>query len=179
MDPVTATALIVGGAGLEAFGAIQEGKSAKEAADFNAAVSRSDAEAARQKARFDQVRQAKEASRIKGTMAARAGATGARTDVGAPVLAAADQAAELELDNLLIGFEGETRAKRLESQAALDEFGGKVAKQASKIKAGSTLLKGFGAAAMAGGMASKAGKAGVPKATARSSAAKSYHGVTI
>jgi len=146
-----AIAAMVAGTATSAIGQSQAGKSAQEAAEFNARVARNEAVATRQKARFDQVRQAKEGSRIKGAMAARAAKSGARTDVGAPVLAAAEQAAELELDNLLIGFEGETKAKKHESQARLDKFGGKVARQASKIKAGTTVLKGFSTALRAGG----------------------------
>jgi len=171
---VAALVLSAAGTGLAAAGQMQAGKSAEDQAEFNAATARNEATATRQKARFDRARQAKEGSRIKGALAARAAKSGARTDVGSPVLVAAEQAAELELDNLLIGFEGETMARKHESQARIDEFGGSVSKQASRIGAGSTMLQGFGSAMSMGG----GGKGKVPKAKTRSSAAKSYHGVT-
>jgi len=135
---------------IEPFGQLEAGRSAQESAEYNAAVARNEAVTKRQKARFEQVRQAKEGSRIKGTMAARAGKTGARTDVGSPVLVAAEQAAELELDNLLIGFEGETMARKHESQAKIDVFSGKVARRASQLKAFSTVVKNASTGARAG-----------------------------
>jgi hypothetical protein len=119
-----------------------EGKSAQNIANYNAAVSEQEAAAQRQKARFEQERQAKEAERKKSAQIAKiAGAGGLGSPVAADLVA--EQAAELELENLLIGYEGEVAAKRAESQATLDRLQGKLAKQRGKNAARAANV-GFG-----------------------------------
>lgn len=152
--------LIIAGTGIAAAGQIQAGraaeaeaKSAQNIANYNAAVQEQQAKVARQKAGFEQRRQAKRGERVKSALRAQLGAAGAEIDVGAPLLLQAEQAAELELENLLIGYEGEITAGRAMSQATLDRLQGKLSRQrgkatqqASYFKAGSTLLTGFGTA---------------------------------
>ena len=118
-----------GAAGLRA-----EGKSAQNIANFNAAVALQEAEAQRAKAGFAQKRQAKRGVQIKSALIAKLGAAGG---IGSAVAGdlAAEQAAELELENLLIGFEGEVLAGRAESQAELDRLAGRLAKQRGKTAA--------------------------------------------
>lgn len=108
-----------------------EGKSAQNIANFNAAVAEQEAKAARTKAGFASKRQAKEAAKIKSAQIADIAAAGG---LGSPVAAdlTAEQAAELELENLLISFEGEVEAKRAETQAELDRLQGSLAKQRGK-----------------------------------------------
>lgn len=136
-----------------------EGKSAQNIANFNAAVAEQEAKAQRVKAGFAQKRQAKRGVAIKSALAAKIGAAGG---TGSPVAAdlTAEQASELELENLLIGFEGEILAGKAESQAKLDRLIGRIAKQRGKTQAraanvqfgiqlgtlgvGSGLLKGGG-----------------------------------
>ena len=153
------TVATVAGTGIAAAGAIQAGrvaeaqaKSAQNIANYNALVQEREAEALRQKAGFEQKRQAKRAARVKSTLTAALGAAGG---LGSPVAAdlAAEQAAELELENLLIGFGGEVGAGRAETQAELDRLQGKISRQrgkaarkASYFRAGGTLLTGFGTA---------------------------------
>ncbi len=111
-----------------------EGASAQNIANFNAAVAEREAEAARKAAGFAQIRQAKKAAEIKSALTAKIAAAGG---IGSPVAAdlAAKQAAELELENLLIGFEGEVAAGRAESQAVLDRLSGRLARQRGKSAA--------------------------------------------
>lgn len=109
-----------------------EGKSARNIANYNAAVMEQEAKAQRAKAGFEQVRQAERAARIKSTLRARLAASGALPDVGTPLLLQEEQAAELELENLLIGYEGEVGARRAESQAILDRLQGRLAKLRGK-----------------------------------------------
>ena len=111
-----------------------QGKSAQNIANYNAAVAEQEAKAIRDKAKFDQIRQAERAERIKGAQeAAIAKAGGA----GSPVAGylAGEQAAELELENLLIGHEGELGAGRAESQAILDRLQGQLSLQKGKAAA--------------------------------------------
>ena len=137
-----------GAAGLRA-----EGKSAQNIANFNAAVAEQEAEALRARAGFAQKRQAKRGVEITSALTAKLGAAGG---IGSPVALdlAAEQAAELELENLLIAYEGEVAAGRAESQAVIDRLSGKLAKQRGKAGAraanvqfgttlGTSLLTGF------------------------------------
>ncbi|KKL91424.1 hypothetical protein LCGC14_1894850 [marine sediment metagenome] len=146
-----------------------EGKSAQNIANFNAEVSRQQAEAERIAAGFEQERQSKAAEKAKSRLRAQLGAAGG---TGSPVAfdLTAEQAAELELENLLIGFEGEVRAGRAETQAQLDTLQGQLAKQRSKnlaraanigfgtqvVSLGAPFLTGFG------GKTPIANQAGIP-----------------
>lgn len=164
MAPLAPIALAAG-VGLMAAGQVQAGraaeaeaKSAQNIANYNAAVMEQQAKAIEQKARFEQVRQAKAAERVSSRLKALLGVSGARIGEGTPLLLQAEQAAELELESLLIGFEARTEATRARTQATLDRLQGKLfrqrgkaAKQAGYIGAGATLLTGFGTAGGFGG----------------------------
>ena len=142
--------LILAGTGLGVAGQLQQGiaaeaeaKSAQNIANYNAAVMEQQAKAERAKGAFLQVRQAERGERVMSAAQAR----------GASLLVEAEQATELELENLLIGYESEVSAGRAESQATLDRLQGKLYRQkgknlrtASYFGAGSTLLTGFGTA---------------------------------
>ena len=121
--------MLSGAKGIRASGA-----AAQEIDNYNAAVAKQQAEAERIKSKFASIRHAKKAEEIKGALTAKlAGAGG----LGSPVAGdlEAEQAAELELENLLIGYEGEVAARRAESQAELDILQGKAAKLKSKSAA--------------------------------------------
>ena len=109
-----------------------EGKSAQNIANFNAAVAEQGAVAAREKSAFASKRQAKKAAEIKSSQIVSIG-EGLGSPVAGDLIEA--QAAELELENLLIGFEGEVEAGKLESQATLDRLQGKLFKQKGKSAA--------------------------------------------
>lgn len=108
------------------------GKSAQNIANFNAQVSEQRAKAERAKAAFGQKRQAKRGVAAKSALVAKLG-EGLTSPVAADLIA--EQAAEIELENLLIGFEGEVAAEQAESQAVLDRLQGKLAKQRGKSAA--------------------------------------------
>ena len=142
-------ALVVAGGVQQAQVATAEARSAQNIAEFNVGVQQREAVAQRQRATFAQRRQARRGAQIKSTLTAQLGAAGA---IGSPVAAdlAAEQAAELELENLLIGFEGEVAAQRALSQAEIDRLTGRVARErgrqertAATIRTGTTLLTGF------------------------------------
>jgi hypothetical protein len=155
-DPIT---LMIIGTSIGAAGILQQGQaaaaeaqSAQNIANYNAAVQEREATAIRQKTAFAQQRQAKRGERVKSSLQAalaKAGGIGA----GTPLQLESEQAAELELENLLIGYEGEVGAKRALTRAEQDRMQGKLyaqkgknLKTASYFKAGSTLLTGFGGA---------------------------------
>jgi len=117
---------------------------------YNAAVARRDADIARGASEFEQKRAVKSGKRAMGTMRARAGASGAVMDIGAPIRAEAELANELNIEQLLIAYEGASASMRLESEAKVALMGGKLQAQqyraaatASAIKGGASLLQGF------------------------------------
>lgn len=111
-----------------------EGRSKQNIANFNAEVAEQQAKAELIRSGFNQQRQAEEAERIKSTLRAEIGAAGG---AGSPVEVdlTLEQAAELDLENLLIGFEGEVLAGRLKSQATLDRLQGELFRQSGKSAA--------------------------------------------
>lgn len=128
----------------------QEYQMERQQALYNAQMADMDARAAQQKVNFEQLRQLMESEQIMGTMRVQQAASGARTDVGTPLLIRAQQWAELELDNFLIGLEGRTQKTRYEQEAAFQRIqaryysqAAKSAKKAGKLGAASTILGGF------------------------------------
>ena len=111
-----------------------EGRSAQNIANFNAAIQEQQAKAQRAKGTFEQKRQAKRAARVKSALTASIATAGGLASPVAGDLAA-EQAAELELENILIGFESEVLAGRAESQATLDRLQGKISRQRGKTAA--------------------------------------------
>lgn len=181
--------LLIGGTVVSALGQLQAGaaaeaemQSAQNIANFNAAVMDREAEARRQKATFEQQQQAKRAARVKSALTAGIAAAGG---LGSPVAAdlAAEQAAELELENLLIGYEGEVGAQQALSQAELDRLQGrlfrqkgKTLRQASYFRAGSTLLTGFGTVGSMRGGGGGGGTSWAQSGTGKMGLASGYGG---
>ncbi len=117
-----------------------EGRSAQNIANFNAAIQEQQAKAQRAKGTFEQKRQAKRAARVKSALTASIATAGGLASPVAGDLAA-EQAAELELENILIGFESEVLAGRAESQATLDRLQGKILRQRGKTAARAANIK--------------------------------------
>ena len=155
-----AMALMAAGVGLGVAGQIQQGRaaeaearSAQNIANYNAAVMEQQAESERRAGQFRGIRQAKAGERVKSSLQAAIGKAGSPS-----LMLEAEQAAELELENLMIGYESELAAGRYESQATLDRMQGELYRRkgrnlatASYIGAGSTLLMGAGMMGMMGG----------------------------
>jgi len=126
---------LIAGVATSAAGAIAAGNAQKKAADYNAAVGRVNAKAARKDAAENARRQRrlnrKNASVIRN-----------RPSVSLDVLE--DNVREGELMALDIIHKGEVKAIGLESGANLDKMRGKSAQQAGYFSAAGTLLKGAG-----------------------------------
>lgn len=151
-------ALMGVGIGMQALGMFQQGQAAaaearaqQQVAQYNAKVAEREAQAIEQKTAFEQQRQAEEAARIEGSLRANLGASGAVPSEGTPLMLQSKQAAESELDNLMIGYEGQIGAGRARSQSRLDKMQAGIysqkasnARTAGMIGAGTTLLTGFG-----------------------------------
>lgn len=149
---------IIGGIGLQAVGQYQaaqaaaaEAKAQQAMAEYNAQVAEQQAKAREMRAGVEQRRQAEAAERHASALRAGIGAAGVVPGVGTPLLIEATQAAESELENLMIGYEGQIGAERWRSQAALDRMQGEIygmrassARSMAFVGAGTTLLTGFG-----------------------------------
>lgn len=156
---MSATNILLGaGLGLQAFGQIGQGMSASAqakgqaaVAEYNAKVAEQQAAAQRQATQYRQRKLAEEAKRYGSGMRAAMGASGAVSTTGTPLLIQATQAAEDELDQLMLGYEGEIQARRSESQAGAERLQAGIYKKQAKnarlagmIGVGTSLLTGFG-----------------------------------
>lgn len=133
-----------------------EGQSAQNIAEFNAQVAEQEGKAAQLRAGFAQKRQAKAGVAIQSALEAKLGQAGG---IGSQVAAdlAGEQARESELENLLIGFEGETAFLRAKNVAASRRFEGQLARQQGKSAARRASI-GFGLQLGALAIAAGAGK---------------------
>ena len=155
-DPVTlAVVAISAGAGMSAYGQYQAGEAAMDAAEYDAKIKEREAKAQEQRTRVEQSRAADAAARRMSSLEAGLNASGAVSTAGAPLEILGQQEAEYALDNLMIGYEGNTEQQRLRSEAKQIKYAGKTARYSSRIGAGSSLLSGFGMAAAMGGGAGK------------------------
>lgn len=149
--PVAIGASIAGGVmGYQA--SREEADTAKKMGEYNAQVAQVEADNARNKAAFEQKRQALAARRQMDSLQAGIAAAGGLASPVATDLAIA-QERENELDNLLIGYEGEIQAKRAESQGQIDLLASRSAAQRAKNAGTASLISGFTNAAMVGATA--------------------------
>lgn len=126
-----------------AVGAISQGVQASNAADYNAAVARNNALAARQQASANAEAQGRESRRRLGAMRAAYGASGVTME-GSPLDVIEQSAMEAELDRQNILYSGELKASGYEGTSELEEAKGSSAMTGSLFSAGSSLLTGYG-----------------------------------
>jgi len=148
--------LLAAGLGLQAGSSLVQGflgsnqkKDEAAIAKYNAAITRQNAEMVKKRVRFQQSRQAEMGARILGEKEAALGGSGLVTTEGAPMLSLALQESELELENFLIGQQGQEEINQLVSQAQGYDI---MAKQAKK-GARQSLVGGFLGAGASGLMA--------------------------
>jgi len=142
--------LMAGGQIMEGRAAEKEGSAAYKMGLYNQEVKEREARAIEQKTRLDSLRQAKNARRIMGSLRTKLAASGAELDTGATAALEDEQFAELEYENMLIGYEGMKAADRARqegrmyaTQGIMAKKRGRMARKASYIKAGTSLLSGF------------------------------------
>jgi hypothetical protein len=135
-DPFTAMAVV--GTGLTAFGQIQQGRAAKKAGAYNAAVARNEAIFQERRAAAEAKQSAREAKKLRGTQRARLAAAGQEGPTALNLLAESAEQAELDRQIILMG--GDVRAGSARSRAGLAEFEGDAAYRAGLVGAGGTIL---------------------------------------
>jgi len=101
--------------------------------DYNAAAADRDAKQARVAAALKMGQLAKAGERQQGTVRARAAASGLSISEGSPLELLAENASQIELDQLAAQYEGDVGAKRFESEATLSRYRAGQAREAAKF----------------------------------------------
>jgi hypothetical protein len=139
-----AVSMAIIGAGISATSAIEQGQSAKAAADANAAAQRQTAisteNVGAQQASDKQLATRK----LIATQVASAGAGGIDPSTGTPLTIEGQTAQMGELDSLRIINNAQRTAWGYNTQANIDEFQGSAAQTAGTLNAGGTLLSNAG-----------------------------------
>ena len=141
-----ATAVVVAGAGLTAYGQYSAGKSQKAMADYNAQLAENEAIEKRQQTQADIESMRIQKDKMKSRQRAQYAKTGAVVTEGTPLLAQAEEAGLMELDILNRRRTGQMDVQSSLSEAELSKHQGKQAYRAGIIGAGSSLLSGAGSA---------------------------------
>jgi hypothetical protein len=139
-------AVMVAGAALSAYGAIQQANAAKAAGSYNAAIRERDATVAMQQSQADADRVALQGKRVEGSLLANYGAAGVASDEGSPLDVLADSASQNQLDQETIKYKGRLKAMGYQGDAALSRMGAEVAEDQGPLNAASHLLTGAGRA---------------------------------
>lgn len=128
----------------------QEAKANQAMMKYNAQLSERAAKQKELETEYKAKRQAEVAERRLSSMRAEMGAAGVVPSAGTSLLVQATQAFENERENLMIGYEGQSEATALRSEAAGYRMRGKAYGQKARssliaggIGAGATLLTGF------------------------------------
>lgn len=125
-----------------AVGSMQQGQSQASAANYNAAVAERDAQAAIDKAAYDEEIHREEVKSLLSKQRAAIGASGVDFK-GSPLLVLLDTVEKGELDALAIRYGGQIEAERHMSSAAISRAQGSQAKTSSLLGAGTSLLSGI------------------------------------
>lgn len=123
-------------------GAIQQGKAAKQAADYNATINLQNAQIARSQAEAAAKQHERETYLRLGSIHAGQGHAGGAAGEGSVLDVLGDVAAQRELERQNIFYNAELQARSFQNTATLDTWQGNNAKQASYMKAGTELFKG-------------------------------------
>lgn len=138
--------IMIASAVVSAYGAIQQGKAAQAAGDYNATINAQNAEIARADARA-QAEQVKRENYLRlGSIRAAQGKSGGAANEGSVLDVLGDTAAQGELERQNVIYEGEQRARGYLNTGALEQYKGDTARTGSYYKAGSELLSGGAAA---------------------------------
>lgn len=134
--------VIAAAAVTSAIGAIQQGKAAKAAAEFNARVSEQNAQIVHEQT-IQEVRQFDREQYLRvGAIRAAQGKAGGVANEGSVLDILADTAAQGEIQRQDIIYQGALAERGFQNSAVLDRFEGENAVRQSRLAAGSELLQG-------------------------------------
>ena len=147
----------VAGAAVAAYGAVRQGKAAKEAAKYNSNIAELDAAAAKKKAEYDAETSATQFKELMGKQRALYAKAGVDISSGSPLLTMSFQAEQAEKDKQAILYQGKTAEQSSLTRASLFRDSGSDSQTAGYISGGSTFLSGLANTYTA----SQSGKSGV------------------
>jgi hypothetical protein len=124
-----ATIASIGGTVMSAMGASQQGQANAQAAEYNAAMARNEAQA-------EEARRRRESQRQMGAIRANIGKSGV-TSAGTPLMVLGESAEMAELDALTARWQGQTQSDLYSAQA-------RSARKAIPYNVGASLLSGAG-----------------------------------
>lgn len=134
--------IIAASAGMSAISAIQQGKAAKAAAEFNAKVAEQNSQIVREQT-IQEVRQFDREQYLRiGAIRAAQGKSGGVANEGSVLDILADTAAQGEIQRQDIIYQGALAERGFQNTAVLDRFEGDAAARQSRLAAGSELLQG-------------------------------------
>lgn len=143
--PAVIPIVMIASAALSAYGAIQQGKAAKAAANYNAQIQQQNAQIARTNAAAEADQSRRETMMRLGSIRAAQGASGGTAE-GSVLDVLGMTAAEGKRQEQEITYRGELQARGYTNTAQLEQFSGKQAQTAGYLKAGSELLGGASSA---------------------------------
>jgi len=156
MDPFTialiyaSIATSVASASASAYSSYQQGKAQENMADYNAKVAQNEALATQQAIEAESAKLTKQQRELKAkqrmSIAGRGG-----LQAGTDLLSLAEQAKEMQLDQLELRRQQDIAGARGASRAAMQRYQGKTAAYAGKWTAGTKLLAGAGQAGLSYG----------------------------
>ena len=137
--------LMIAGAAMSAYGAVQQANAQKQAAQFNAKLNERNATIALDQAGADALRVRRNAAQIQGSAVAGYGASGVALE-GSPLDVLGASAEQASLDESTVRYKGTLKAMGYHSNAELDQFAGRTAEQQGYLNSASALLTGVGRA---------------------------------
>jgi len=149
--------IMIGGSALSAFGQIQQGNAANEAAQANARLAMQEGAAKREALKYEGLKLSREQNATIEQQKALYGASGVDMSTGSPLDVMANTAAQYSRDIGMTGIAADQAYSNAENQAEIYRYQGKQAKMGGYLGAGGTLLTGI---ANAYGMSQGYGKYG-------------------
>lgn len=135
-----AVAGLMGASGImSAMGAMQQAKQQAKMAEYNAQVSRQEAQAIQRKAEYDIYAQRKKAIALRSTQQALYSKAGVLLQ-GSPLDVINDSWANMEIDTMLTDYNAKVAMTQKEAEARLSEYEARQMRATGMFKAGTTLL---------------------------------------
>ena len=144
---IVAIGVAVAAAAVSAYAAYEQGQTQQKIGKFNAKVAENAALARRQAAEIERQNKREQMAAIMAASRAGAGASGAITGEGSPLLIELADAENAKLNEARITYSGEVGARAQESEAIVQRYAGKAAARRGYIQAGASLLGGASSAA--------------------------------
>ena len=136
--------IALAGAATSAAGQYKQGKSAKEAMNYNAQVAEQQGQMAEDSAELEALKLSRNKDRVLGAQRAGYAGSGVVNNTGTPLDVELQSASEAEMDIMIAKWNGKVNKEKAKSQASYDRMLGENYMSAGKAGAVSTLLQSAG-----------------------------------